>query len=295
MNIPRDLSPLFSPTNLIVVDSNIAGYEDIVSGFSGDAEILILDTDRNAIAQITEALAQQSEVSSLQIFSHGDRGLLQLGNTDLNLDNIGEYRDELTSWQNSLTPDSDILLYGCNIAGGMGTEFVDTLSSLTGADVAASTDLTGSSFLDGDGELEYASGEIEAESVLSAEAIAAWDFTLDNDYVVQTDSNFQKELVLSGLPEPTSIAPLPDGKVLITSKTGQIQLFDPQSNQPPTEYLDLSEQIQGGAESGLLDIVLDPNFDSNGHFYVLLFSPPVENQRSLSDFSLYPRRQYCRP
>ena len=272
MNTYRDLSPLSSPTNLIVIDSNIVGYEDIMSEFSANTEILILDAKQDAIAQITEALAYYEEVSSLQIFSHGDRGLLQLGNTNLSLDNITEYQDELVTWQNVLTADSDILLYGCDVAEGTGTEFVDTLSQLTGADVAASTDLTGSSFLGGDGELEYAAGEIEAESVLSDEAIAAWDFTLANDYVVQTDPAFQKELVLSGLKEPTSMTFLPDNRMLFLQKNGIINIYDPQDEQSvPTPYLDLSENLKGGFEAGLLDIALDPNFGTEGNNFIYVY------------------------
>ena len=270
MNISR-VSPLSSQTNLIVIDSNVAKPEDIISGVSTNTEILILDAEEDAIAQITEALVYYEEVSSLQIFSHGDRGLLQLGNTDLSLDNITEYQDELVTWQNVLTADSDILLYGCDVAQGTGTEFVDTLSQLTGADVAASTDLTGSSFLGGDGELEYATGEIEA-LILSEEAIAVWDFTLENDYVVQTDPAFQKELVLSGLKEPISMAFLPDNKMLFLQKDGVINIYDPQDEQSvPTPYLNLSENLKGGFEAGLLDITLDPNFGTEGNNFIYVY------------------------
>ena len=62
-----------------------------------------------------------------------------------------------------MTEDADLLLYGCNLAGNSeGEEFVAVLSTMTGADVAASTDLTGHETLGGDWDLEYQTGLIEA-------------------------------------------------------------------------------------------------------------------------------------
>ena len=42
------------------------------------------------------------------------------------------------------------------------------MSRLTGADIAASSDLTGSAGLGGDWELEYATGSIEADAIASS-------------------------------------------------------------------------------------------------------------------------------
>ena len=57
------------------------------------------------------------------------------------------------------------MLYGCNIASDpSGTSFVDEISRLTSADVAASDDITGNLSNGGDWELEYESGTIEVET-----------------------------------------------------------------------------------------------------------------------------------
>ncbi|MGB5632880.1 MAG: DUF4347 domain-containing protein, partial [Waterburya sp.] len=271
MNILETQLSLSSSTNLVVIDPNIEGYKDLVSAVNVNTEILILNTEENAIAQITETLNHYEEVSSLHIFSHGDRGLLQLGNTNLSLENLGEYQDELLSWNNILAEDSDILLYGCNVAEGAGIELVNAFSKMTGADVAASIDLTGSSLLGGDGDLEYATGDIEAELAIESDAIKNLEFLLANDYVVQSDPNFQKELVLSGLREPTSMTFLPDNRMLFLQKNGVINIFDPQDNQStPDVYLDLSSNLKGGFEAGLIDIAIDPDFGTvgNNHIYV---------------------------
>ena len=64
-----------------------------------------------------------------------------------------------------------LLLYGCNVAlGGDGQAFVDAVAQAMGADVAASVDYTGTDALGGNWDLEYATGTIEAATVLSAQA-----------------------------------------------------------------------------------------------------------------------------
>ena len=69
----------------------------------------------------------------------------------------------MQSWSQALTDDADILLYGCDVASGeLGQAFVQMLGQLTGADVAASDDLTGSSALGGDWTLEFSTGSIES-------------------------------------------------------------------------------------------------------------------------------------
>lgn len=77
----------------------------------------------------------------------------------------GEHANELSIISQSLSSNADILLYGCNFAeGNVGLAAVNTLSQLTGADIAASDDLTGNGDLGGDWQLEVISGSIEAEN-----------------------------------------------------------------------------------------------------------------------------------
>src|SRR5690606_18703064 len=58
--------------------------------------------------------------------------------------------------------DGDILLYGCNIGqSDAGQNFIERLAQLTQADVAASTDATGSAAVGGNWMLEAATGRIE--------------------------------------------------------------------------------------------------------------------------------------
>lgn len=85
----------------------------------------------------------------------------------------------------------------------------------------------------------------------------------------QPPAGFTNEVLKSGLTAPTSIAFLPDGRLLILQKTGQILIADTQDNPLVTAPYMTITNIDAGEERGLLAIVLDPLFGvSNDYFYV---------------------------
>ncbi|MBD2146960.1 glycosyl hydrolase family 18 protein, partial [Sphaerospermopsis sp. FACHB-1194] len=173
-----------STKTVVFIDPNVADWQSLVDGVEPGSLVFILDPRRDGIRQITDKLAALTDVDSLQIISHGGEGSLSLGSTVLNSANLNGYSSQLQQWGQSLTTTGDILLYGCDVAGGViGKAFVQQISQLTGADVAASDDWTGSAALGGDWLLEYATGLIEAPLALQVEAMEAYTAVLPN-YVV---------------------------------------------------------------------------------------------------------------
>ena len=167
---------LESNSNLVFIDSQIIDYQSLIPNME-QAEVIILEPDVDGIEQITAALEQRQELSSIHIISHGDVGYLQLGNSSLNAHNLVNYTDELEQWSESLSDDADVLLYGCDVtAEDTGVEFIYQLSNLIGADVAASNDLTGNSLLEGDWQLETATGEIESSFPLDRAVIEDYNY-----------------------------------------------------------------------------------------------------------------------
>ncbi|MBD1932406.1 MULTISPECIES: DUF4347 domain-containing protein [Cyanophyceae] len=149
---------------------------------------LILDSTRDGVAQITEVLANRSDITSVHIVSHGAEGSLQLGASAVNSDNLQAYSNSLQQWASALTADADILLYGCDVAsGGSGGAFVQQLSQLTGAEVAASDDLTGSAVLGGDWDLEVKIGAIESPIAFLPAALANYNFVLPVSFAPATN------------------------------------------------------------------------------------------------------------
>ncbi|WP_445250075.1 DUF4347 domain-containing protein [Microcoleus sp. OTE_8_concoct_300] len=78
-------------------------------------------------------------------------------------------------WAKGLASNAEILLYGCNVAkGDLGAAFAERLSQLTGANVAASTSLTGSAEKGGDWELRYTTGAMDASLAFGAQVQEAY-------------------------------------------------------------------------------------------------------------------------
>ncbi|MGF2033815.1 MAG: DUF4347 domain-containing protein [Nostoc sp. CmiVER01] len=164
MNINHNL-----PHTIVFIDANISGYQDLIQKVNPDVEVVILDTAKDGIEQITETLNGRKNIASIQIISHGAEGAIKLGTTLLNKDKLQAYRQQLQQWRTALTDDADILLFGCSIGFGKGEAFLRELSQITGADVAASLDITGNAALGGNWDLEVATGEIESVSAISLE------------------------------------------------------------------------------------------------------------------------------
>jgi hypothetical protein len=164
----------------LFVDGGVADYQQLVAGATPGTEIHVLDPVQDAVTQITQALLGREGISSLHIVSHGESGGLDFGSSRLNLTDLPGYAAQVQSWGQALTDDADILLYGCNVAQGeVGKAFVQILGQLTGADVAASDDLTGSSVLGGDWTLEYQTGRIEAGLGFAPTAMGGYGKVLD--------------------------------------------------------------------------------------------------------------------
>ena len=165
------------------IDAAVPDCQTLIDGVIPETEVIKLETNRNGLEQIAEAL-QGRKFSVIHIIAHGKPGCLQLGNVELSLQNLRDRADKFVNtvkkWGGGLTPNADILLYGCNVAkGNIGKEFVKNLSQLTGANVAASENLTGCAAKGGDWELTVTAGTIKAGIAFLPEAIAAYGHVLN--------------------------------------------------------------------------------------------------------------------
>jgi hypothetical protein len=180
-------STYFSGSRTIAfVDSNVSDAMSIMADLRADIKVL-LDPTRDGISQITETLGNYKNLTGINIVSHGYAGGLKLGNSLLSANSLNQYSSQIQQWGTSLANDADIQLYGCNIAyGDLGQGFVRGLSVLTGADVAASTDLTGNSSEGGDWILEYATGSIETAIPFTTSFMNSYKGILASLFTTQT-------------------------------------------------------------------------------------------------------------
>ena len=170
-----------SGNTLVFIDASVPEQDVLVEGLAEDTEVIVLEAGRDGVEQISEALDGREGLTSIHIVSHGDDGVLRLGNTLLSSDNLDEYTTQLSAWGDALTEQADILIYGCDVANGeTGQDFIEQLAELTGADINASTDATGSAELGGDWELEASTGEIESDGAFSPTVTSEYNHLLDN-------------------------------------------------------------------------------------------------------------------
>ena len=152
-----------------------------------------MDSD-DGILQIAEYLREERQVVGIHILAHGKAGSLQLGNARLDGNSLQSHADELRSWGQAFTEDGDILLYGCNVAEGeSGIGFVEQLAALTGADIAASTDLTGSAALGGDWDLEHAAGVLEVSALFQNGGVHGFYGVLQATININADDKYMTE------------------------------------------------------------------------------------------------------
>lgn len=155
-------------SRVIFINSDVSNYQTLITQLPTDSEVVLLDTERDGVMQIAAALQGKTNLDAIDIISHGVPGSLKLGSGILNSNNLADYAVQLSEIGKHLSDDGDILLYGCDVAQGKtGRSFVDQLARLTGADVAASDDMTGNPTLGGDWVLEQSTGAIEALPIQS--------------------------------------------------------------------------------------------------------------------------------
>jgi len=157
------------------VDTGLSDVETLVRGLE-NTKIVLLNKQQDGIAQMTSVLSQYENLSEVHIFSHGSSGTLQLGNALLNSTQMLGYERNFQQWQAALSAEADLLFYGCNFAADeSGIALIERIADLSGADVAASNDVTG---IGGDWQLEVTRGEIESSVALSRSAQSAYTGSL---------------------------------------------------------------------------------------------------------------------
>ncbi len=173
------------PASIAFIDSRVSDPIRLLSGLDADIGIF-LNPELDGITQITEVLSGFKDLERIDIITHGGSGKLQVGSGLLNADVLKDASLLVSEWKRHLTEDADILIYGCDVATGeTGQAFVNDISELTGADVAASTNLTGAASQGGDWVLEYKTGPIDQAHIVSGSGLDSYDGVLQTLFTNQ--------------------------------------------------------------------------------------------------------------
>ncbi|MFK8186192.1 MAG: DUF4347 domain-containing protein [Phormidesmis sp.] len=136
---------------LVVIDPAVEDYDFLKTGVRPGAQVIVLNKEQEAIAQITAQLKetphprQTCPFNSVHLVAPSSPGILHFSSGDFSLQTLDPYVEQLQTWftgdGSAASPaavEPQLLLYGRRVgAGQSGTEFMDTLSWLTGAKVIA--------------------------------------------------------------------------------------------------------------------------------------------------------------
>jgi aldose sugar dehydrogenase len=90
--------------------------------------------------------------------------------------------------------------------------------------------------------------------------------------VIETETgSVQVETVASGLAHPWAMTFLPDGRILVTERPGTLRIVDSDYN--VSEPLVGVPEVFAQGQGGLLDVAVDPNFESNRRIYLSFAEP----------------------
>ena len=181
---------------LLFIDAGVANRAALIDALTREQaqgraiEIIEIGAGEDGIARIGQVLAGRSGIDAVHLLSHGGAGEIRLGNVTLDQTTLAQRGGEIAAWSAALAANADLLIYGCDVAAGSaGEKLVGDLAALTGADVAASTDATGSALLGGNWVLEQASGPIEATVAVDSATQQAWVGLLGIEFQVNTTTS----------------------------------------------------------------------------------------------------------
>ncbi|GLQ42865.1 DUF4347 domain-containing protein [Dyella nitratireducens] len=167
----RDMTSSPQAGQVVFINSNVANYQQLITGLPAGTRYVVLNADTDGLQQIAQYLQQHHDVSAIHLISHGADGEFQVGDTWLTEGDLSAHSAELAQIGAAMKPGGDFLIYGCDVAENAdGKAFVQQIASISGLNVAASTDATGAAALGGDWVLEYDAGAVHTQVIFSTAA-----------------------------------------------------------------------------------------------------------------------------
>ncbi|WP_175483709.1 DUF4347 domain-containing protein [Frateuria terrea] len=164
----RDTAAQATDKQVVFINSNVADLRSLVAGLPAGGQYVLLDSTKNGLLQIEQYLQAHPGVSAIHLVSHGATGEFQVGSTWINEADFSAYSADFVQIGGAMKAGGDFLIYGCNVAESAdGKALVQQIASISGLNVAASTDATGAAALGGDWSLEYDAGAVHTSVVFS--------------------------------------------------------------------------------------------------------------------------------
>ena len=249
-------------------------------------EVVIVDSRSDGLRQIAGYLSGKpaGSVDAIHLLSHGSAEQIDLGSLTLALDTLPRHAGSLEEIGQAMSERGDFLLYGCNAAASPeGVALMEGIATLTRADVAASTTMTGHTRFGGDWHLETHSGFIETLNLKIADyasTLALVSFTGDSGNSNSPDatlSNGPASLItITNTASSDALDIAINGTQLFQDTVTNIQSLDiaiPTGSSgmilimPTGEFASsITLSVQGGKSFDFVSILLMESFDVNETF-----------------------------
>ncbi|RZI84761.1 MAG: tandem-95 repeat protein, partial [Rubrivivax sp.] len=274
-----------SGSDIVFIDARVPDQATLLADLARQAaqgraiEVVLIGADEDGLDRITQTLANRRDVSAVHLMSHGQSGSAQLGSAVLDEQTLLTRAQDIAAWGEALTSDADLLIYGCDVgAQAEGQALVQGLAALTGADVAASDDLTGASLQGGDWQLEVSSGHIEAALAPSTQAQAEFGGVLAS---ATPSSKGEAIWSVSGstAPQLSVWDGVANGTATSTAATGQLTLLtaaqSPKRDESIVVGVNTAGTIKGevisGTSSTIIPLTLGSGLPTNRQGFAVAY------------------------
>ena len=162
-----------SVSTLVLFDSRVSNLNILAQALLPGAIGFTINTADDGLVAISQLLVATG-AKYLAIVAHGEPGMVHLGKTPINIQQLQLHSHLLQSWGVN-----EIALYSCEVAQeDIGKDLIYQLSELTGATVAASATKTGDPALGGNWDLAVTTGEVTAPIVFKSSALQNYQAVL---------------------------------------------------------------------------------------------------------------------
>src|SRR5262245_13061099 len=161
------------------IDETVSHLNTLLANLRPDVEPIMLTTSTPAPAQIATALEGRDGLRAIHLIAHGMAGEVCFGAGALSLETLHDHAAELAGIGRALGVDGDLLLWSCNTAAGeRGSAFVDELTHLVAANVAAASGRVGAAAQGGRWHLDVQASAVHAHAPLTTLGMASYDGVL---------------------------------------------------------------------------------------------------------------------
>jgi Domain of unknown function (DUF4347)/FG-GAP-like repeat len=173
----RSINQQINISTLVVFDSRVSDIETLSHALLQGSVGFTIDDRADGLKAITQLLATTG-AKYLAIVAHGEPGVVHLGKSLLNIEQLQAHSHLLQEWGVK-----EIALYSCEVAkGDVGKDLIYQLSELTGATVAAAATKIGAQALDGNWNLTVATGEIVSPMLFKASILQSYQAVLSVNF-----------------------------------------------------------------------------------------------------------------